>query len=611
MFLKNIFAPAYAGAGFENAPSKAKKQDAMTRDSGTSETDDFGAFNNPSTQQHRVNNGPRRAPQQPRQPQQRPSRPQSPRQAPQGLKSSSIIVAIAAVVVVVLLIVLIAVFVGSAGKDIKLENNAFISYMDSDGIYHVAANGKIVGDYEGEVSLIPSADKSFAYIIESSSDGYTVDITDGKKATRITETPVDKVLATASLVPGLVWLEADNGIYYYCDGKDERITKDYASLVTNPSSDGGSYDYLCYMSADASTVIYAKTDAEKAPQFNLFIYSNNNEIKSQKNLYPLALSDDGSIIYGYGNRANSNGDVTKTLYVIAEDGEPCPITDNFVSVVEINPDGNEIVFTMNVNSVVSTYLYAFNPKRMDDEADPVKIGKGYYSSVIIDPEIARLSTFKKTYFAPVAPMLDVDDNTSTYFVNKKYEVEKVSSFSGKFDPNGKYFFFTNNDNTLQYIDLDDSKYSPNKITDDVVDFAVTQKGNLYWLNDSDRLSYYEVSKDKSTRIRDGVEEISMHMNANKLYFQPTDSVTIFSTEEGSKEKEIKFDSVAINETPIFSDTNFKKTFSAVYDNDNDEWRIYYTSNGRSYKYVAACIDLDGFDLTDILDGVIGGDVLPG
>ena len=131
------------------------------------------------------------------------------------------------------------------------------------------------------------------------------------------------------------------------------------------------------------------------------------------------------------------------------------------------------------------------------------------------------------------------------------------------------------------------------------------------MNDSDRLSYYEVSKDKSTRIRDGVEKISMYSNSNKLYFQPTDSVTIFSTEEGSKEKEVKFDSVAINNTPIFSHSNIQKTFAAVYDADNDEWRIYYTSNGRSYKYVAACIDLNGFNLSGELDNVTGGDVLPG
>ena len=101
----------------------------------------------------------------------------------------------------------------------------------------------------------------------------------------------------------------------------------------------------------------------------------------------------------------------------------------------------------------------------------------------------------------------------------------------------------------------------------------------------------------------------MHNYSNKLYFQLTDSVTVYCTEEGSKEDDVKFDSTSIAGTPIFAKANLKKTFAAVYDYDNDEWRIYYTSNGRSYKFIGACIDIDGFDASDILDNISGN--LPG
>jgi hypothetical protein len=565
----------------------------------TSETDDFGAFNTGNTQPKRPSGAPRRAPQQ---------RPQK----PTGFKSSSIVIAIAAVVVVVLLIVLIAALVGGSNKDIEFTDNAYVAYTDADGLYHVAANGTVVGDFENEVTLIPADDNSFAYVIENNPDGYTIHLVQGKKSERITDAPVDKVLATAGLAPGVVWLEADIGVYCYSDGEVERITKDYDTFVADPYGDvSDPYNYLCHMSADASTVIYAKTDPEKAPQFNLYVFSESNEQKSRKNLYPVAISDDGSLIYGFGISAKDR--VTRTLSVITPDGESHEICQGFSSIIDITPEGNEIVFTTNTDSGIMTYLFAFNPKKIDSDASPAKIGKGIVTPVILDPEVARLSTFKNTYFQTQTAELELTKNAPTYYVNKKYEKVQVSGFAGKFDTKGEYFFYTNDDNTLQYIKLDDDKYTPQRITDDIVAFEVTQKGNVYWLNDSDRLSYYDVSKDESKKIRDDVAEISMHKYANKLYFQTMDGTTVYSTEEGSKEDDVKFDSVSIAGTPIFAKANLKKTFAAVYDYDNDEWRIYYTANGRSYKYIAPCIDIEGFDVSDILDGILGdnGSQLPG
>ena len=593
MFLKSNSRPAYVGAGAQNTSESSRVNETIVRN--TSETDDFGAFNTAPSQQRRQG-APRRAPQQ-RQ------------QKPAGFKSSSIVIAIAAVVAVILLIVLIVALAGGSNKDVKFTDNAYVAYTDADGIYHVAANGTVVGDFENEVTLIPADDNSFAYIIENNPDGYTVHLVEGKKSQRITDAPVDKVLATASLKPGVVWLEADIGIYYYADGDVERITKDYNTFVSDPyGKSTDPYNYLCKMSADASTVIYAKTDPEKAPQFNLYVFTNSNEQKSRKNLYPVAISDDGSLIYGFGISAKDQ--VTKTFSVITPDGETHEIYQDFNSIIDITPEGNEVVFTTNTDAGIITYLYAFNPKKMNSDAQPVKIGKGVVTPVILDPEVARLSTFKNTYFQTQSSELDLTKNAPTYYVNKKYEKAQVSGFAGKFDPKGEYFFYTNDDNTLQYIKLDDDKYTPQKIQDDIVAFEVTQKGNVYWLNDSDRLSYYDVSKDDSEKIRDDVEEISMHQYANKLYFQIIDSPTVYCTEEGSKEDDVKFDSVSIAGIPVFAKANLKKTFAAVYDSDNDEWRVYYTANGRSYKYIAPCIDVDGFNVSNILEDILGS-LLPG
>lgn len=575
MFLKNNVRPAFAGAAdFGSVKPSKIKNDAVMLDAG-SETDDFGAFNSSPSQPRQ--GAPRRAPQR--------------QQKSSAFKPSSILIAVAAVVAIILLIVLIVAFVAGSNGNIKYVNNTYTAFSDEDGIYRVAVNGEIIGEYESEVSLIPAADNSFAYIIEAGDDGYRVHIAKGKKVESILSAPVDKVLATASLQPGVVWLETDNGVYFYNEDKgEELITKDYESLISD-SLLGGLYNYIFHISADASTVVYAETDADKAPQFNLYIYQDSTSIKSQKNLLPVAVSGDGSLIYGYGISAKDG--VTKAFYVLTEDDDKYLIDEGFGKIVAMNIEGNEVVYTTNTESGTSTYIYAFNAKKMDEEAAPTKIGNGVCTPVAIDPETACFATFAETYFQ--RSDIDYESSTPTYYINKKFENNKVSNFTGKFDTDGKYFFYTNNDNTLQYIDLSDDNYTPTKITEDIVDFEVTQKGNVYWLNDSGRLSFYNISKDKSTRISDDVESISMHSYSNTLYFK-ADSVNVFITEEGSEKNSAKFDSATVSGLPVFSDSHFKKSFAAFWDSDNEEWRLYHTANGKSFKFITTAVEIDGFDI---------------
>lgn len=582
MFFKNNARLAFAGAAEAKSNVSGSHNDSLMYNAG-SETDDFGAFNSAPSQQQR----------------QRPTgRPPQRQQKPAGFKPSSIAIAVAAVAAIILLIVLVVALVAGSGGDVKYVNNTYTAFSDEDGIYRVAVNGEIIGEYESEVSLIPAADNSFAYIIEAGDDGYRVHLAKGKKVESIISAPVDKVLATASLKPGVVWLETDNGVYFYNEDKgEELITKDYSSLITD-SILGGLYNYIFHISADASTVVYAETDADKAPQFNLYIYQDSTSIKSQKNLLPVAVSGDGSLIYGYGISAKDG--VTKAFYVLTEDDDKYLIDEGFDRILTMNIDGNEVVYTTSTESGTATYIYAFNEKKMDEEAEPTKIGNGICTPVAIDPEVACFATFRETYFQ--RSDITYESSTPTYYINKKFENNKVSNFTGKFDPDGKYFFYTNNDNTLQYIDLDDDNYTPTKITEDIVDFAVTQKGNVYWLNDSGRLSFYNLSKDKSTRISDDVENISMHTYSNTLYFK-ADSVNIFTTEEGSEKDAAKFDSSTVSGVPVFSDASFKKSFAAFWDSDNEEWRLYYTSNGKSFKFITTAVEIDKFDIP-FLDNVI-------
>lgn len=589
MFLKNSMRPAFASAsGNAQMHSRRANNDAFTFDTAASETDDFGAFNSSGSSNNNRAGG-------------------NKGKSSGGFKPSAIVIAVAAVVAVVLLMVLIVAIASGSSKDMKYANNTFVAFCDEDGIYRVAANGNVVGEYENEIELIPADDRSFAYVIENSDDGYRITITDGKDVTEITPSPVTKVLATAGLTPGVVWLDADNGIYLYTEkGGEERITRDVDATSANADEN------FFFISADASTVVYTKIDEDRPAELHhLCVYTDSSETKFQKNMYPVAVSDDGSMIYAY---AYSKDSVTKTLYVLPfnDESDRYLLSNNFLGMVATNAEGNEVVFTTigDTDSLISTYVVSFNLKKMDEVAQPVRIAKGaVYTPVAINNDVARFSTFEDTYFEAQIPELDIIDNQApVYYVGKDYEVRRISKFAGKFDPDGDYFYYTNSEGTLQRVDLSDADAVSQKIAEDVVDFEITQKGNVYWLDDTTRLMYYSNSKEKKTRIADNVEGISMHTYSNTLYFTFTDAVNIYTTEEGSEKEAAKFDSGTVTGLPVFANPEYKKTFAAFYDMDNEEWRLFYTSNGKKFKHISVCSDIDGFDIpltiSDIIDSIL-------
>lgn len=598
MFFKNnrqpSFAHATAGVG-----SSAPKQtfDGMTFDAGSSDTDDFGTYNQ----------APKRAPRPQKQSQPKKKRSFNLRGLKLGngfkFKRTSIIVALIAVVAVIVLLSLIIAFISSSGKDIKYENNAYVSYCDDAGIYRVMYNGKIIGEYDNEIELITADDRSFAYIIENGTEGYKVHVAEGKKIETITSSPVTKVLATAGLSPAVVWLELDAGIYLYTEEHgEERITRDHSTLKEDSSKEG-QYNYIFHISADGSAVTYAQTDPDTG-DFYLYVYKDSLPIKSTKYLIPVAISDDGEFVFGYG--ISSKDGVTKAFYVVSGEDRYL-IDEGFDAVIDINTEGNEIVYTTNTESGVATYIYSFKPKKLDDDKEPTKVGSGVCVPISADPEIARFSTFKNCYFERIDG--DEETSTPTYFVNKKYESTSICSFRGKFSTDGDYFYYINKSDTLQRIELKDDSHTPEKIAEDIVAFEVTQKGNVYWLNDSGRLSFYDTSKSKTTRIADDAASITMHDYSNTLYYTSSESIGIYTTKEGSGKESAELDSNAIVSLPSFTTPEFKKCYAAVWDADNLNFNVYYTSNGRSFKHVAVCVDVSGLDISDILDDIVsGGDI---
>ena len=566
MLYKNNLRPAEATAGAASGENFAarRQNDALMYNTGAGEAEDFNSFNSFSDEEEM----PKRTYRRP-----------APNNNRQTKKKFPLIPVIAAVAAAVLLIIIIACVALSGGKNITYTDNTYVAFADGDGNYFVAANGSILEEsFEGEVEVIPSADKSFAYITDTTMDGINIYILEGKKLTEVTTSPVVEVVAYATLEPGVIFSE-NNKYYLYSEQTgEEMITRDHAQNMM--------------ISGDASTIVYTLDSDDGSGDTYLCVYTDGSPSKVEKNCTPIAVSNYGDYVYGIAK--DSNG--IDNLYVITTKDEESTVIENstgIMGIIDMNVDGDEILFCSSNGTDCNTFIY--NTKKNTTSS----LAKYMLSPVITDPTIAIYDTFKNVYMAGYS--LD-GTKAITGYVDKDFKWNNIVRAVGKIDAEANYLYYVNEDLSLIQLDLNDKDNSKNRIDDDVVDFTITEKGNVYSLNKDKQLRFYKASTDDKDRIADDVGAISIYSYANEVYFSDAEAVdvTIYTSKEGSDKDIAKLDSTQITSVPTFSDVNSKKTYAYYYDIDYG-WMLFYTSNGKSFKLISDdCQALNGVDIPDII-----------
>ncbi|MBE6596119.1 MAG: hypothetical protein E7641_00470 [Ruminococcaceae bacterium] len=501
----------------------------------------------------------------------------------------TILIAAASVVAFILLIAIIVVIANSSGSDISLKNNTFISY-EQDGRYFVAMNGETIGSgFDNEVELKAAKDNSFAYITEDTSEGYNIYILEKKELTAVVSSPISEVIAFADYEPGIVYRD-DTAYHFYSQNDESRITKD-----------AGAKNFI--IAPDASAVVYTRPKDENANESKLYIFSNGVEDSCGKNnMVPVAVSNNGECIYAYG--VTSADYVTKKLYVVyPNDGnETIEIQTGFDRIQYTNISGDEILYT--VISAESGYQSFIYSAKKDTS---YKVGAGICVPLIADKSVVGLSTLKdmvyeRSYFNEGSGFAG-----ATYYVNKKYETSKISQYNGQLNSSGTFFYFINNDGTLNYIDMDDKNRTAEGLAEGVIEFVVTEKDNIYYLDDDGRLMFYKSSTAKRQKVEDDVVNMTFNSYANVLYFDVDEDTKAYMTEEGSTPEIAKFAKAEISTAPEFVDASQKRTFAYVLNADTDRYDIYYTTTGSTYKLLASnCDDLSAVNesiIDEIIDGI--------
>ncbi len=568
MLANNNYRPAYAAASASMNGSEQTLRSGIMFNTSNSEANDFNSFGGASSANTQKKKQPPK------------------RKKKQSLDLKTILIAAASVVAFVLLIAIIVAVANSSGSDVTLKNNTFISY-EQDGKYYVAMNGEVIGSgFDNEVTLKAAKDNSFAYVTEDTAEGYNIYILEKKELTSVVTSPISEVIALADFEPGVVYRD-DTAFHFYSETDESRITKD-----------PGAANFI--ISPDASTVVYTRPKDENANESKLYIFSNGVEDSCGKNnMVPVAVSNNGEFIYAYG--ITSSDYSTKKLYIVyPNDGnETIEIQTGFDRIQYINTSGDEILYT--VSSAESGYQSFIYSAKKDES---YKVGAGICIPLMADKSVVSLSSlndtvYERSYFNEGSGFVG-----ATYYVNKKFETSKISQYNGTLNSSGTLFYFINNDGTLNYIDLDDKNRTSQAFAEGVIDFVVTEKDNVYYLDDDGRLMFYKSSTAKRSKISDDVVNMTFNSYANVLFFDVDEDTKAYMTEEGSTQEIAKFAKTEISTAPEFVDASQKRTFAYVLDSDTDRYDIYYTTTGSTYKLLASnCDDLSAID-ENIIDEII-------
>ena len=580
MLYKNQKTPAFSGANGMQIPSGQSKKNNFTFYADNSEANDFNSFDSPySSAENKQRN---QAPNRPRKdvPPNRNNNPAKNKNTPQ------MFIALGAIIAVLILIIVIIVAVASSSNDITLKNNVFASYTDANGISHVVINGKDIEEntFENEIVVRPALDHSFAYVIEKATDGgYNVHYTDGKEIKLLAIGTVSECLAFSEYEPGLVY-KMSNGYVYLGTAEDG------GNFITN-SQKANSF----IISGDASTVVFNDTDNSGNSVLSRWFSNNITSITTA--LQPIKTSIDGTLVYS--SATSTKDGITQVLYVIEYDGDESKtqhmVSFGFDDILEMNVDGDEIIFTAPTGDSVSSYIYRYKSSK-PDKYEPQIIGKGEYHVAKVNSSVVCLETFKGAYLECETSGAESNSYIACRVTKLDETPELISTNKGKFTPDGKYFYYSLG-TTLYKIDLSKIKDKPVFVYGDAKNFEVAPKGSVYFTDSSQRLYYHKGSAKQGVKeaVSSNISAMTIHEYTGRLYVENgTDLAIKICQEEKIKNDEVKFDSETLSSLPYFFDQATKNSFVAVYDKTTGTFSLYYTSNGKSFKSICDnCAEING------------------
>ena len=608
MLLKNDRKPAFAYATYQGskAENSYKENDFITRMS--ADEDDFGNFTSGASAKDTKQSRKRRAPKKEQ---------RDPAPAKKKGFMPFLIAGIAIVALIAIIALAVAIF-NAPGSSSKIEDTVYFSYIDENGAYHVVVNGKELDKtFEHKIELIPADDNSFAYIfenVEESEDGKTGIRMHILKSNKLetAKTLAEKYITYSKLEPGIIYQykssDTTNTCYYAGSGRDDIITK-------KSSADN------FVISNNSKTIVYTEKVDEK---ISLKQFKSSGSEPVTIDVIPLAISPDGR--YVYGTITEGNLEYEGSLCYIdmkADKIQRKAITNPSYGTISenimMNSDGTEIIFSSDTTDGIYSFHYDVTKPRKEALT---KLGQGVFVPTSANAAELSPSTFIGTYFIAQGSSasynedgeleINEEDSYATYCL-KKNGIVKVADAIGQFSYDGKYFYYIDKNlsedsseySLLMRITLSSSNYddenAKKKIYTDIIDFALTQKGDIYMLQDSGEensafLYYWDSTTGERKQVSNDADSDSIRICANTIYFSETDeeaeSTTVYTSTDGSEPVAADFEKTNLTKAPVVIMGVGKKGYAYITD-DTDAAVVFYTANGKKFDLVCDNCTLPG------------------
>jgi hypothetical protein len=552
-----------------------------------SEEDDFNAFGDPSPKKQE-------APKTPKQPKQQ-QKPMRPKKRRQSIDPKMLLIGASVIIAVILVIALFVAVFSSPGKDIVAEDTAYIAYTDAEGLYHVMVDGKELKEtFEGDITLVPAKDNSFAYIFEEivTENGDTVTlmyILKGKKLSLV-EAEADKIIDWADYAPGIIFKQGDV-VQLFSENAYEDI-----------SSDSSAANFL--ISGDASTVVYTEKSGRdgESTQVKYFRNAGFNDIGETAGLIPTAISNDGKYVYAYTEQnALYYLEITKNGTKYEEHAIINATASPFVAITELNADGTEIIFNYDFDGRLACYIYRVGDKRS-------QIGEGKFVYAPSEKGVVSPSTFLDSYLVATRSVTDEDGRTSnvtsTYFYDASKGARKIADEIGQFSPDGKNFYYIDSSSAdLVSVKLASKDFAADsKVIARAVDsFVITEKGDLYLYSkptssSGGKITFKESADTTSRPVSSKPTAGSMFICGNTLYFAETvnDEIKVYMSKNGSNKEEISFKNITFASIITAQISNGNCGYAYFVDAEGNTVLL-YTADGKDFDVVSKSCIIPGYD----------------
>lgn len=420
-----------------------------------------------------------------------------------------------AVAVIAAVIVLLCLLPGGSGFGMREMN--YYTYYNEDDEVAIFANGELLEEgleFEVEARFYSLDGKVMCFLTD---EGEAYVVRNGK-------------ISLLAEDVEMLFISEDGTTAAYITEENELMLADTKKLESTLVAED---TYYAALSPNGKTMVYSCVEDDEE-EIYMYLYDGKKSEELAKDSLPLAVSNGGKVIYAYNGEKESivamdaKGDSVKI-------GSDIDLDD----MIYISQDHTQIVYRADgkwyacVNGGEKIKLSS----KISDLAPvtPLFGGFGYYADNVLEIVTVCADDLNGIFY---------QGDDALYFLNKKWELEKVDSgiSTATISRDGKVAYYRKNSGDLCRVtagNLEDTV----EVAEDVVAYRVVSDGSaVYYMDDDDAVYYCKDGKD-AKHLGDDVEYLYLTHDDIFLFIEDysKNAGELYMSKAGGKKEHVMSD----------------------------------------------------------------------